>query len=303
MARKAVTICALIKSAAGSAPLLLSSADRRAQETDKQLKTLELSLVSRVPLTGCEEEIKQANKRSYDLPANRKGTYMTQRVKFAFLALLAAGAALFAPAARADEWDKLTVMTFNEPVEIPGKVLPAGTYVFKLFDSQSDRSIVQIFTEDQKHLVATIMAIPDYREEPASKTVVTFDERPSGSPEALHSWFYPGDNYGVEFVYKKSERQYVARSEEPAMTPVPLPAAPVLQEADAVPTVPVVMREEEVVTIAEPAPATAASAETAPASLPETLPQTAGNFAILPLLGVVLLSSGFAAIRFGTRQA
>ena len=228
---------------------------------------------------------------------------MTKRLKFAFLALLAAGAALFAPAARADEWDKLTVLTFNEPVEIPGKVLPAGTYVFKLFDSQSDRSIVQIFTEDQKHLVATIMAIPDYREEPASKTVVTFDERPSGSPEALHSWFYPGDNYGVEFVYKKSERQYVARSEEPAMMPVPLPAAPVLQEADAVPTVPVVMREEEVVTIAEPAPATAASAETAPASLPETLPQTAGNFAILPLLGVVLLSSGFAAIRFGTRQA
>jgi len=235
---------------------------------------------------------------------------MTQRMKFAFLALLAVGAALFAPAARADDWDKLTVMTFNDPVEIPGKVLPAGTYVFKLLDSQTDRIIVQIFTEDQKQLVATILAKPDYRDEPTSETMVTFDERPSGSPEALHSWFYPGDNYGFEFVYKRSEQQEVAQSEQPAMKPVALPAAPVLQEADAVSTVPAVMGEEEEeeeeqeeVTIAETAPAPAASAENVSAGLPETLPQTAGNFAILPLLGVVLLSGGFAAIRFAARQA
>lgn len=229
---------------------------------------------------------------------------MTQRLKFAFLALFAAGAALFAPAARADEWNKLTVMTFNEPVEIPGKVLPAGTYVFKLLDSQSDRNIVQIFTEDQKQLVATIMAIPDYRDEPAGKTILTFAERPSGSPEALHSWFYPGDNYGFEFVYKKSERQYFAQSEEPEVTPA-TPAPPVqmvvAKPADVEPQVPVVVGEEEVVVAAEakPVPTEDADRDFTPAALP----QTAGNFAMIPFLGIVLLSGGFTAIRFAGRRA
>lgn len=89
----------------------------------------------------------------------REETYMTQRLKFASLILLAGAAGLLAPAARADEWDKLTVLTFNEPVEVPGKILPAGTYVFKLADSESDRNIVQVFTGDQKHLLATVMEI------------------------------------------------------------------------------------------------------------------------------------------------
>ena len=146
---------------------------------------------------------------------------MTQRLKFAALMVLVGGAAWFAPTARADEWDKQTILTFNEPVQIPGQVLQAGTYVFKLGDSQADRTIVQVFTQDLQHLLATINAIPDYRDEPADKTVVTLEERPAGSPEALHSWFYPGDTIGVEFVYPKSEAQVAGKSEQPAS-----PAAP-----------------------------------------------------------------------------
>jgi hypothetical protein len=64
---------------------------------------------------------------------------MTQRWKFAFLTLLIGGAAWFAPFAKADEWDKQTIVTFNKPVEVPGSVLRAGTYVFKLAE-QSVRS-------------------------------------------------------------------------------------------------------------------------------------------------------------------
>ena len=67
----------------------------------------------------------------------------------------------FSPAAKADEWNDKTVMTFSAPVEIPGVhlkgwgVLPAGTYVFKLLDSQSDRHIVQIFNKDETVVYAT----------------------------------------------------------------------------------------------------------------------------------------------------
>jgi hypothetical protein len=62
---------------------------------------------------------------------------------------------MFSSTASAQNWNKRTSVTFSAPVEIPGagaQVLPAGTYVFRLLDSQSDRHIVQIFNEDESHL-------------------------------------------------------------------------------------------------------------------------------------------------------
>lgn len=106
-----------------------------------------------------------------------------------------------APPARPDDWDKKTVVTTNVPIEVPGKALPAGTYVFKLLDSPSNRNIVQIFDKDEKQLLATVLTVPDYRLKPADKPLLQFDERPSGTPEALKAWFYPGETYGREFVY------------------------------------------------------------------------------------------------------
>lgn len=55
------------------------------------------------------------------------------------------------PQASASEWDQKTIFTFSGPVEIPGQVLDAGTYVFKLADSASDRNIVQVFSKNEKH--------------------------------------------------------------------------------------------------------------------------------------------------------
>ena len=124
---------------------------------------------------------------------------------------LALMGAVFSPAAKADEWNRKTMMTFSGPVEIPGvhlkgwAVLPAGTYVFKILDSQSDRHIVQIFNADETQCYATILAIPNYRLKATGKTVVTFRERPAGEPEALRAWFYPGRNWGEEFVYPKAK--------------------------------------------------------------------------------------------------
>jgi hypothetical protein len=106
--------------------------------------------------------------------------------------------------ANADAWDKKTVVTFSDSVEIPGQVLPAGTYVFKLANSISDRHIVQIWTGDETQLLATLMTVPDYRLDPPDKTIFEFDERPGDSPMAIHSWFYPGDNMGQQFLYPHS---------------------------------------------------------------------------------------------------
>src|SRR5580700_4709793 len=136
---------------------------------------------------------------------------------------LAVMAAMVSPSLKADDWNRKTIFTFSGPVEIPGVhltgfgVLPAGTYVFKILDSQSDRHIVQILSKDELTVYATILAIPNYRLKATGKTVLTFSERPAGQPEALHAWFYPGRNWGEEFVYSKSAATEIAKSTHKAV--------------------------------------------------------------------------------------
>src|SRR5690348_14616854 len=138
--------------------------------------------------------------------------------------------ALWAPPAQADAWNKKTTFTFNQPVEVPGHVLTAGQYVFELADLKADRNVVQIFSQDKQgmdHLVTTTFAIPDYELRTPEKPSITFEERRSDSPEAVHSWWYPGDNYGWEFVYPKSERLVsTAATTTPLAQPAPPAPAP-----------------------------------------------------------------------------
>src|SRR5580700_3866999 len=133
---------------------------------------------------------------------------ITTVVLFAGFTLLGA----MAPRALADQWDQRTIFTFSGPVEIPGQVLGAGTYVFKLADSTSDRNIVQVFSKNEKHLYGTFLAIPDQRLRPAGKPIITFDETPAGSPEAVQAWFYPRENYGNQFVYPKTKAVALAKA-------------------------------------------------------------------------------------------
>src|SRR5579862_1799668 len=84
--------------------------------------------------------------------------------------------------ARAGEWDQKVIATFNAPVEIPGQVLPMGTYVFKLFNSQSTRDIVQVSNADDTHVIAYVFSIPRYRANRTDQTVFMFEERGSNSP-------------------------------------------------------------------------------------------------------------------------
>jgi len=124
----------------------------------------------------------------------------------------------------ADEWNKKTTVTFSKPVEIPGvgaQVLPAGTYVFKLLDSSSNRHIVQVFNERGDHVYATILAIPNYRLRATDQTVMTFGERAAGDPQAIRAWFYPGNNWGQEFVYPKKRAIELAK-----LTNMPVLAMP-----------------------------------------------------------------------------
>jgi len=122
--------------------------------------------------------------------------------KFKMLGLVfLLGSVAMSPLAMADEVNQEAVVKLTGPVEVPGRVLPAGEYVFKLADNPSDRGIVQIFNEDQRQLVATIFTVPTNRAKPTDGTVITLEERPNGSPEALGKWFFAGQTEGVEFLY------------------------------------------------------------------------------------------------------
>src|ERR1017187_6728260 len=177
---------------------------------------------------------------------------------------------VIAPKAKADGWDRKTVVTFSGPVEVPGvglHLLPAGTYVFKIFNSPSNRHFVQVCSQDESQLLTTILAIPNFRLEVNDKVVMTFNETPAGEPPAQKAWFYPGHQYGEHFVYSKSRAIELAKltNETVLATPAPLDTAKV-EDLNTVPVEAVTPEGETVETAkvveAPPEPAPVAVAET-----------------------------------------
>ena len=221
------------------------------------------------------------------------------------------GAAL-APTAKADEWNKRTILTVNEPIQVPGQVMQPGKYVMRLLDSPANRHIVQIFNEDESHLITTILAIPNYRLEPTGKTQFSFWETPPGQPKAMRAWFYPGDNFGQEFAYPRSEAVSIATATHTAvptaetqadMTTARVGTVNENGEDKAMPETP---QQQEVAHQATPAPtpqpapreeAQAERMQTPPTAAPDTLPHTASNLPWIGLAGLVSLTA-FLTLRF-----
>jgi hypothetical protein len=104
-----------------------------------------------------------------------------------------------------------TYLTFSNAVELPGVTLQPGTYLFRLADSQSNRHIVQVFNQDEKQILTTILAVPAERLEVTGETVVTFRETAEGGTPAVQYWYYPGDKVGHEFVYPKDQALRIAK--------------------------------------------------------------------------------------------
>jgi len=117
----------------------------------------------------------------------------------------------FELAAHADESNQATTITFSQPIQIPGQILPAGTYSFKLLDSNSDPNVVQIFNSGQTHLYATLQTVATERQDPTGDTAITLAEQGGGKPDALLKWFYPGRDTGHEFVYSGQQEKQLAQ--------------------------------------------------------------------------------------------
>jgi len=214
----------------------------------------------------------------------------------------------FAPRLKADEWNRRTTVTFSAPVEVPGvgaQTLPAGTYVFKIADTMGNRHIVQIFNEAQDHVYTTILAIPNYRLKATDKTVMTFGERAAGQPEAIRAWFYPGRQWGEEFVYPKFRAIELAKlTNEPVLsTPIELATAPI----EALKTAPVeaVKPTGEVVPVAAVVelPPEVAAPKPVEVAAAQSLPQTASPLPLVALIGLLSLGAGVTLWSLSKRAA
>jgi hypothetical protein len=206
--------------------------------------------------------------------------------------------------AQADQWDKKTILTVDQPIQIRETYLPAGKYVLKLLNSNSDRHIVQIFNSDQSHIIDTVLAIPNYRLEPTGHSQFRFWETPPGSAKAMRAWFYPGDNYGQEFPYPKHLRQLETASAA-VSAPPPQPATvessqetasvhqeetPITQPAQEQPTTGEANREVELAQPQTPAAAPPPQSPPPVEPAPERLPKTASPYPMIGLAGLVSLA-------------
>jgi hypothetical protein len=227
------------------------------------------------------------------------------KFKLAAMMMLVSVLALALPSStNADVYNKKTIVTFNVAVEIPGvgaQVLPPGKYVFRLVDSLSSRDIVQILNEDETHVFATILAIPNYRLKVTDGTVMKFAERTAGSPQAIKAWFYPGNTFGQEFVYPKAQALEIAKASNEPVLEVPTEFGPKM--AEPVKTIKEPAAEallEAPVKAIEPSGEEVEIAQVIP---PPELPKTASHLPLVALAGLLSIVCGLGLSLLPKRAA
>ena len=237
---------------------------------------------------------------------------------------------IFAPVSRADDWNKKTIITVNNPLEVPGATLQPGKYVIKLFNSNAERHLVQIMNEREDKLVALTFTVAAQRLDPSDKTILSLYEGSNGQPEALRMWFYPGDTIGQEFLYPHDQALRISQrtnkkvreatdTESAAITSKDVDYRPAKEDVDSASVTlktdsdRTAAQEPVMVAQAEPAPSPqpmVAQAQETPApvqsyqsqtaapepvasTLPESLPQTAGEGPLAALIGTLSLAAAF----------
>jgi hypothetical protein len=125
------------------------------------------------------------------------------------------------PRVRADVSNQKVILSFDQPVEIPGKVIGPGTYVFRVLDTPGSRNIVQVLDKDETHVIATYITVGEEASQPFDKPYIFFEETREGSPIAIRAWFYPGDTLGHEFVYSRPRALELAKANKKPAQAVP----------------------------------------------------------------------------------
>jgi len=189
------------------------------------------------------------------------------------------GSAL-APRTNADTWDRLTKVTFSGPVEIPGQVLPAGTYWLKLLDSPSNRNIAQISNEDRNkvHAYGQEFVYPKVR---AVRLAGVAHQPVPSMPSNLEA---------ATKIPPKSANDPPVVALKRAPVKAEQPTGEEVETTEIFPTPPQLLAQNS-----QPAKSDS------PAQPASKLPATASELPLVGLLGLVLASAG-VLLRFAARR-
>ena len=131
--------------------------------------------------------------------------------------------------------DRATYFTFSQPVAMPSGTLPAGEYLFRIADSQTTRSVVQVYTDDGAKLIGMMLTLPAIRNQVSDEPEVRFLEGAANAPPAIATWWYPGMKTGWEFIYPREQAMKLAQaSKQPVLTTAQQVTADEMKTADLV---------------------------------------------------------------------
>src|ERR1700722_1964869 len=146
---------------------------------------------------------------------------MRFRISVEVLVAIALSFFVSAPNISAGDMEQKTIVTFMGPVEIPGKALGPGTYVFKVLDTTGTRDVIQVLDKDEKRVYGTFLGIPVETSKPPEKPIIRFKEQAAGAPPAIEAWFYPGRTDGHEFVYPHQHAVELAKANNQNVASMP----------------------------------------------------------------------------------
>ena len=118
---------------------------------------------------------------------------------------------------KADNFNKETIVKIDNPMNVSGTVLLPGSYVFELAATKTAQDVVYIRDAHDFHLIATILGNAAYRPTPYGKSTWTFYPTAPGQVATLKTWFFSGDNNGVQFRDENAPAPVVAKA-PPAST-------------------------------------------------------------------------------------
>ena len=110
----------------------------------------------------------------------------------------------------ARQWKDRTIMTFSEPVKVPGAVLSAGAYVFELVDPASATDVIKITDRAGSRIYALTHAVPTIRSVATEDVILLFTPMDHTTMPAIRGWYPQGGRHGYLFVYPRDEARLMA---------------------------------------------------------------------------------------------
>jgi hypothetical protein len=140
------------------------------------------------------------------------GEHMVRKILTSGMMLAALSVGVVATArAQGPDLGLAVRFTFCQPVALPRVTLPAGSYMFRLVNPASQRSVVRVADMNGKNY-GMFMTMPIERNQPPNDPEVRFLEAGGGTPNAIATYWYPGQRSGWEFIYPRSQAVALAKS-------------------------------------------------------------------------------------------